>query len=329
MIRRIYYMELPLELQIAIENEAASVPVKKIAALVKDLSDRYRMGRALPNGKFLNSTDYAIAYAAYRLPGTYAAIYSVLTKVKSLLPAYNPGTFLDIGAGPGTAMWGTALIWPHLEELTLLEREECMINIGKRLASHSDLNLLREAKWIKADILHSENIQQYDLVVASYVLGELPIKNNDEFINKCWNSTRDMLVIIEPGTPEGFSRINRARDLLLKSGAKMIAPCPHNKICPIDDSDWCHFCQRISRSRLHRFVKGGELAYEDEKFSFVCMARNRTVDNRGIILRHPQIRKGYMSFKICTPEGLKNVTVTRKDRNLYRKARNLNWGSFI
>ena len=37
--------------------------------------------------------------------------------------------------------------------------------------------------------------------------------------------------------------------------------------------DWCHFTQRLPRSRAHKQIKGAELPFEDEKFSYVALTR--------------------------------------------------------
>jgi len=204
-----------------------------------------------------------------------------------------------------------------------------MIDLGKRLSAYSSLTSVQEAKWLKVDITGTWEVSPHDLVIASYVLNELPQNSREAFIHRLWESTGDMLAIIEPGTPAGFLRIKQAREQLKAVGAKTIAPCPHDGICPMAEGDWCHFAQRVARSRLHRKVKAGELPYEDEKFSFVCMSRMCRPAVRGVVIRHPQIRKGHIYLEICTPEGLTRTVVTRKDKELFRKARGLRWGSVI
>lgn len=322
-------MELPFNLRTAIENELASQSANKLAALSAQLSDSYRAGIPIKEGKYLQSDDDVAAYAAFRLPATFAAIYSAISQIKDRSPLWNPKTLLDVGAGPGTAMWAASTLLAGLENITLLEQEGNMISLGKRLSANSPLTSVQEAKWIKADITGAWEVSPEELVIASYVLNELPQDRRSVFIKQLWDSTSDTLLIIEPGTPTGYLRIKQAREQLLAAGAKTIAPCPHDKPCPLDESDWCHFSQRVARTPLHRKVKAGELSYEDEKFSFLCMSRSSGLAIKGLVIRHPQVRKGHIQLKLCTPEGLTSIVVTHKDKELFRKTRELNWGSII
>ncbi len=327
-------MELPAELQAAINTELTSVPARRLAALVAELSDRYRMGQAprggVRSGRFLQSAEDVTAYAAFRLPPIFVAVHAALRQVQERLPDWSPSTLLDVGAGPGTAMWAAAALWPQaLKEITLLERNEDMIALGRRLAACSLLSPVREAKWQRADLLGEWTAAPHDLVIASYVLGELPADRGLAVIRRLWDLTRHTLVIVEPGTPAGFLRIKEARGHLLAAGGATVAPCPHDQPCPLADQDWCHFSQRLARSRLHRQVKAGELSYEDEKFSFVALSRLPGTPIGARVVRHPQSRPGHIHLDICTPAGISRRTVTRKDKQQFRLARNLQWGSSL
>lgn len=322
-------MELPIDLRTAIDGELASLSSRKLAISAADLSKRYRTERVSKGETFMQSDQDVEAYAAFRMPATFAAVYSALKQAKDRTPNWSPQTLLDVGAGPGTAMWAAASIWPELKSVTLLEREEGMMALGKRLATYSPLDTVSDAKWLKVNIIDNWEETPKDLIILSYVLGELPQSYGTALIQKLWELTSGMLLIIEPGTPAGFSRIKKAREQLMEVGAKTIAPCPHNKSCPMTEDNWCHFAQRISRSRLHRQVKSAELAYEDEKFSFVCVSRMPGVSIQGMVIRHPQVRSGHIHLELCTPEGLTGSVVTRKNRELFRSARNLHWGSAI
>ncbi|MGC1623959.1 MAG: small ribosomal subunit Rsm22 family protein, partial [Pseudolabrys sp.] len=56
-----------------------------------------------------------------RLPATYAAIRSSFNAVAEARPDFMPGDALDVGAGPGTALWAAAECWPAVSEALLVE----------------------------------------------------------------------------------------------------------------------------------------------------------------------------------------------------------------
>ncbi|MFL5702452.1 MAG: small ribosomal subunit Rsm22 family protein [Ktedonobacteraceae bacterium] len=320
-------MDLPNDLRLALSNELATIPQKSVATVVAQLSARYRSTSPSVGGTYLRNATDVLAYAAYRLPATFAAIYATLREVQKSQPHWQPHTLLDAGSGPGTALWAANEIWPDLQSCMLLERDTAMISMGKQLAQHARSASVQLAEWRHIDLLSSWESTPHDLVLTSYVLGELPLLQQEDVLNKLWSVTAGALIIIEPGTPGGFSHINRARQHLLSLGANILAPCPHILPCPMVGNDWCHFAQRISRTQLHRQVKQVDLSYEDEKFSYIAVSRTLGLPITGRVIRHPQIRPGHIHLEVCTPNGLKNSTVTRKDRVAFRQARDMHWGN--
>jgi len=321
-------MELPHQLRSAIENELYS-SVSELTSRVSFLSESYRSGTGHSKPGCTLSREDVSAYTVYRMPATYAAVYASLTHAKERFPGWTPSSLLDVGAGPGTVMWAAGEIWPELKEITLVERNGYMIDLGKKLSIYSHIPAVKNAEWINADIMDDWDIAPNSIVTASYVLNELSEEDGTALVNRLWGKTQDVLVIIEPGTPESFMRLKMARDLLISQGAITLAPCPHNNTCPVPEGDWCHFSQRVARTRLHRMVKSGTLSYEDEKFSFLCMSRNQGINIDGLVIRHPQIRKGHIKLKLCTSNGITECTVTRKNKEEFRHARKLLWGSVI
>src|SRR5204862_2615469 len=97
-----------------------------------------------------------------------------------------------------------------------------------------------------------------DLVVASYMIGEINDAEQAALAALMWEKTRDTLLVLEPGTPAGYARIIALRGRLIAAGAHVAAPCPHDGKCPLAAPDWCHFSQRLQRSRAHKQVKGAE-----------------------------------------------------------------------
>lgn len=316
-------MELSPNLQSALNQSLARWSTKSLAGAVPKLSDRYRAGESGRSGSFTESPLDVAAYVAYRLPATYAAMVTVLREVSQRLPEFSPKNLLDVGAGPGTAMWATTQIWPQIEDITLLERDREMASWGQLMASYDPESVLAHARWLPVDISNSWHQSPKDLVMAGYVLGELPESHRIPLVTKLWEHTLGCLILVEPGTPEGFKRIVTARHALLERGAVVVAPCPHQAACP---SDWCHFSQRVARSRVHRQAKGATMAYEDEKFSYVAVSHAPGTAIKGRVIRHPYTGKGHVNLTLCTPSGITQETVTRRDGERFRRARHLSWG---
>jgi ribosomal protein RSM22 (predicted rRNA methylase) len=321
-------MNLPDNLRNALTEELAGIPSKGVAEAVAQLSQRYRSSQTASQGTYVHSEADVVAYAAYRLPATFAAVSAALTAVQKRRWGWHPQTLLDVGAGPGTAMWAASELWPALEKMTLLERDGAMMALGKRLAAHARTETVRKVSWEKVDLLGTWQCQAHELVVMAYVLSELPIAQHVAFVQKLWSCTTDTLVLVEPGTPTGFRHIRGVREHLIEAGGQVAAPCPHSRQCPIPENDWCHFAQRLARTSLHRQVKQGQLAYEDEKFSYVAISRTKDLLQpiAGRIIRHPQIRPGHITLEFCTPEGLKSEVATRKNKEAFREARDVKWG---
>ena len=317
-------MDIPQELKIAIENQLVGIKSNQIIENSQKISSRYRNN--IGDGKiFVNKQEEALSYAISRMPSTYCAIYSALDHT---LKNYNDkiNTCYDIGAGTGAATWA-ANQCIHFEKCTCFEREEVMIGMGKKLMK--GVELLKQVDWKKFDILKDIFTEKADLVITSYMINELPEENKNEIIKKLWNMTNKILLIIEPGTPAGFKNIVNAREMLLKEGANIIAPCSHQNECQIKEDDWCSFYVRVNRSGIQRLAKKGELGYEDEKFSYIAFSKKAIDNKKTRILRHPRIYQGYVKIKVCTNHGIEEKIYSKKDGEIYKKIKKLNAGDII
>jgi ribosomal protein RSM22 (predicted rRNA methylase) len=92
------------------------------------------------------------------------------------------------------------------------------------------------------------------------------------------------------------------------------------------ENDWCHFSERVERSRFHRRAKEGVLSYEDEKFSYMIASKNLSSTYYPRIIRHPLKRAGHIHLDLCTNEGLARITISQKNKKAYKLARKLSWG---
>jgi ribosomal protein RSM22 (predicted rRNA methylase) len=313
-------MQLPAKLQQAIEQEAARIGFSQLAQAATELSANYRFRQGGHN-KFIPTEAHRIAYLATRLPATYAALRAALREIP-----WPITSLLDLGAGPGTAAWAAAEVFADLQTITLLEHDRALMQLGQTFAAQADSAALRAATWLAADLATAQTFPPHDLVIASYALGELPAPTARAVVQAAWPAADKALVLIEPGTMNGFALLRQWRDDLLQAGGHLLAPCPHARSCPMPADDWCHFAARVERSVLHRKLKAGALGYEDEKFSYVIIAQQPVKSASARILRHPARQSGFVQLQLCTSADLQNLTVTRRDKEAFKHARKADWG---
>jgi len=301
-------VQLPEHVRRLIEERAETVGFAALRRTAVGMSEAYRAGQRPRGGTAESGTTYLVT----RMPATYAAACAVFREVHARIG--EVASILDVGAGSGAASLAAREWYPHAS-LTLMERDTSMSDAARLW--------LPDARLITADATQMPAFPPHDLVVVCYALGEF----TTHLVDTLWQAARIALVVIEPGTPRGFSSIRNLRRELLAGGAHMVAPCPAGMPCPIVDPDWCHFAARVERSSLHRRLKQGDLGYEDEKFSYVALARAPVELPNARIVRRPQHRPGLIVLETCTAAGLRSERVSRRDSTAFRAARKAAWGA--
>ncbi len=259
------------------------------------------------------------AYLTTRLPATFAAVNAVLERVQEVLPHFEPESLLDIGAGPGTASFAAQAKWPSLKSITMIEADARFANLARHLSP-------------QAQVLHQplQNLRQTaTLVLAAYVFAELPESQAAAIAVRLWSATQSLLVIIEPGTPQGFARIRAARSSLINGGANIIGPCTHAQTCPLVKDDWCHFKTRLQRSRAHMQAKQAVVPFEDESFSWIAVSRQAAPLPKARIIAPPQVSKVAVSFKLCAEGGVSETAIASRNKPAYKLAKKKKWGDSL
>ena len=315
------HAELKAALDAKLEGFSRGDAVTRAAAISKT----YRDGGG--STAIRTETD-ALAYALARMPATYAAVVASLNALREIAPDFAPESLLDVGAGPGTATWAATEAFSSLRSFCLVDSNRALRALALDLAGGSvrlrDLDYRHgEARAALADAAPA------DLVVASYMIGEIGETERKALAQLMWAKTRDTLLIVEPGTPAGYARIIAVREQLIASGAHVAAPCPHDGKCPLQAPDWCHFTQRLPRSRAHMLLKSAELPFEDEKFSYVALTRAPPARRPARVLAQPVATKVEVTAKLCTPDGLDIAKVPRRAKAAYARARRWRWGDAV
>ncbi len=287
------------------------------AASTTLMAEHYRRGGASNAAVNLN------AYLVTRLPATYAAVLACLAELPT---GFAPQSFLDAGSGPGTASWAAIEAFPDIARIVMLDNNAKFLELAKNLSAFSSHAALKQPTTLVGDFNLAASDRTCDLVVASYALAEVPLGKSTKAALALWRNCKQALVMIEPGTPQGFARVREARDALISIGANIVAPCTHANVCPMVGQDWCHFKVRLPRSREHLHAKNATVPFEDEKFSYLIASRESVPNQNARILAPPVASKPAISFKLCSENGLSLHSVARRNREEYKRVRKLGWG---
>ncbi len=314
----------------AVEAALEGVPLDDLRKASDRLTARYRSETR--DGALHLADDLAArAYLAVRMPATYAAIRASFAAAAQLRPDFAPRTVLDVGAGPGTALFAARDCWPGIADAELVEASPAIRLWGERLLP---LLALQHVRWTARDVTRDSAKDKveppHDLVVLAYLLDELPPGALAPLIERLWDVTAGMLIAVEPGTPAGWSRILQVRERLLGLGAHIAAPCPHALACPVAAPDWCHFSRRVARSRMHRRIKSADVPWEDEKFIYLAASRQPAPPPEARVIARPQIRGGTVTVTLCNRDGTRTQPLlSRRDGMRYAQSRRLDWGDAI
>ncbi|MEB3701656.1 rRNA methyltransferase [Candidatus Bealeia paramacronuclearis] len=324
----IFMESLPLELSNAIDRELAPLHPDRLRDACFELSNRY--SRESVKGPFITTTEHRHAYIAARLPATYGAMRQIFRRIEA--HKKNVKSILDLGSGVGSIAWAAKDAFPKLKSVMLVEEDLELLRLGQYL---TDIHLdPLQLSWCHENLIEQEGFPVHDVVTMSYVLNELSPHDQLVLLNKAYLAADQLLILAEPGTPQGFANILRAREFLIKQGAHVLAPCTHNNTCPLaqafhDKKDWCHFSVRIPRGKYHRRAKAAALPYEDEKYSYLVVSPMPLPTPQSRIIKSPILNTGHVILDLCDETGAHRKTISKSQGKIYRAARDAEWGDAL
>ena len=320
---------LPPALAAAVADRVRPVDLGAAAAR---LSAGYRAN--LPSRRAAPDAAGVAAYAASRMPATYAAVTAAFDRLAAARPDFAPAAVLDLGAGPGTASWAAATLWPSVGSVTMVEASADFRALAADLA-HAGPPALDKADIQRGDIAQPSSLPDgpFDLAVVAYALTELDLSAAEQLVAALIGRA-GRIVVVEPGTPRDYRRLMAVRQAALAAGARLIAPCPHAGPCPLPADDWCHTSVRVERSRAHMRLKGGTVPFEDERYAYLVLESPVLAvsgdENGGRILRPPRLSKHEIVFSLCRADGtLGEAHVASRDRAAFKTAGKLGWGDAL
>ena len=303
----------------------------------------------------------AMAYLAWQMPFAYGCIERIFTDLRKRLPDFRPQNIFDFGVGPGTAVLAAEQIWNgSVKEIYGVDISEPMLAVANRLLEgiqRPPENPIEKIHF-KRFLSFVDSSHKYNLTVAAFSLSDLPDDGVRKMtVDALWDQTKDVLVLVERGTPEGSRIIANARKQILsnegyvdaqgetirpsnrKSDLHIVAPCPHEKKCPMLGS-WCHFSHRIEATPFQLEMRKIGPGFVDQKFSYLVVRRgprpghdaNSTLAAQSFqwprLIRRPIKRAGHIINDYCDVDStFKRVTVPRSQgKEIFFDARKSKWG---
>lgn len=180
-----------------------------------------------------------------------------------------------------------------LQEVTAIEPSPGMMEIGT-MVLHDDVP---NVTW-KRYVLPEDETIQHDLVVAAYSLSEIAQSaNRRQYVQQLWKMTKGVLVLVEFGNLNNFNLLMEARDTILEEKdvglwdwqPTIIAPCPHEKRCPLRHCKTgvkrkrMRICSTETQYRatfIEAWARHIPLKVGIEPISYLIVARNELVPER-------------------------------------------------
>lgn len=303
----------------------------------------------LQPGDYFADAPLRRAYSAYYLPMTILKLHFVFDELRRLDRSFFHRTsfrVLDVGAGPVAGLFGffsypplfqaaTPAIVPsiiyeaHDKHRTIMSEG---LSLFQKWASQNArlTTTLRETDLTKG----LETGESYDLVLLVNTVCELDrnaqtdcqTRPSDALITALLSRLKPdgYMVILEPALKKTSRRLHDLHDrLLTEQRARIVAPCVHQKPCPLVTlkRDWCHELRRWNYpswfQRLDSFVghKNSRLLYSFLILSSPSVPPPRFSADTFRIISEPMTSKGKIERVLCGERGRFKTTLLKRDQS--------------
>ncbi|KAI9250335.1 mitochondrial small ribosomal subunit Rsm22-domain-containing protein [Sporodiniella umbellata] len=350
--KRIGCVELPKSLIVGI-NELIDQQQEKrlIRTDALRLYDSLRSTSGRPGAepyKITYGPREAIAYTAGVMSSNYAAIYNVLNEVRERISGFQPNSLLDFGTGPGTAIWAAKEVF-KISSCTGIDLSEDMLNIAEQLENTTKAENSEPIDF-KRYLAYNPTANKTDLVISAFTLSDIVSEAlQKSAVEQLWAQTENVLILMDRGTPTGFSVMAKARQWIVdKNNGHVVAPCSHDKPCPMlfsaeakPNSLWCHFSQRVQRPPFLMKTKHSKTNTEDSKYSYVVFRKGprpsspEKMEEKAYqwprLIQPPLKKNKHVVMDTCSKEGeIQRMVIPKSQGKIpYRDARKAMWGDLF
>ena len=280
---------------------------------------------------YFNRKEFRSAYLLYFTLINAAKVWKCLEEAKPFLKS-GPIKILDLGCGPATASLACSAFFADRPiEIFGLEQNGRIMRDGfalwNRMAPPQNHRFT-----IKNINLYPKSLnavlrdKRFNLTIAANFLSELPNQTQQE-LSRTLLEHSEVVTIIEPALQRVTRDLMGLRDRLLeKKEAFVVAPCLHQRRCPMlaeNPRDWCHFyldwkCPLLIRQvdsvigNKHDYLK---MAYMILQSLSLRTPRNPLSEDFWRSVSSPLLSKGKKELILCGACGkLRKIERLKRDR---------------
>lgn len=246
---------------------------------------------------YMKNPNFIKGYLIYFVPVSLSKLYSVFKELFSHPAVFHKKDIkiVDMGCGPSPAvisifkLWQENIISFRYIRYTGVEMEEKAIEIGEEIVKKfkpERLNIKYE--FLKADISDKKTYTglkelQPDIIIFSNSLGEIFDRKGiteQDFINFIkyftYKNEEFTLVIVEPATKKGASRLHRLRDGIIKElRLNPYSPCLNSFPCSaFRANNWCYEERKWNPPWYLTFLSSAGLQIKYLKFSYIILRKD-------------------------------------------------------
>ncbi len=296
--------------------------VKEVAAGIRTLSLGLTRARELAGTHYMDDPRLLGAYLLFYWPVSYAQGRQVLGELQQ-----RPRAVLDLGSGPGPLAF--AALDAGAAEVTAADRSRPALSLARDLAAEAGEALAtREWDPHRTGEMPTTGL---DAVVMSHLLNEVfgaadsGLGRRAALVERALAALRPggSVVLIEPALRDTSRQLLQLRDVLVRRGYAVQAPCLFRGDCPalLKSSDWCHAERGWTMPPLlEALARAAGLHKEALKMSYLILAPPAEAwpdPPAGRVFRivsEALEGKGRQRFMGCGPEGRMGLALQQKHR---------------
>ncbi len=234
---------------------------------VNRLHGFYRSADSPPQSRTVEYSQLEVeAYTRFFMPTNMIKVWAIIQRTPSLLQdlmAKDRVRIIDLGCGPGTAIW--ALIFyaakhcpqllEKLSQVIFVDTSPRFLDLGMKLCRELQCHIpaMAHVTWTTCNDSWQHHIRnEADLLIMSNLLREAAAE-----LPPLSTIPARFIFIVEPGTKEAFQGVRRLRNRIAETrDHKVLFPCPAcDQPCPMDQDNWCHFAiNRFTHPYLQRIA---------------------------------------------------------------------------